>query len=122
MFAANYGLSNLCAYVDYNNLQITGKTTEIMNLGDIAEKFKAFGWNTVVIDGHDFSQLDAAWHNFIACSDKPTAVICNTVKGKGVSFMEDVCYWHGNPPNAEQHEKAIAELSERYNNLVGGAV
>lgn len=119
MFAAHYKLSNLCAFIDYNNLQITGRTTDVMCLGDIAAKYRAFGWNVVTVDGNSLAEIDAAWHSFMN-ADAPTAVICNTVKGKGVSFMEDVCYWHGNPPNAEQHAAAMDELSARYNELVGG--
>lgn len=119
MFAAHYGLDNLCWFIDYNNLQITGRTTEVMNLGSIEEKFKAFGWNTVVIDAHDYNQIDAAWRSFVACEGKPTAVICNSIKGKGVSFMEDVCYWHGNPPNDEQHALAHEELVKKLNELIG---
>jgi transketolase len=117
MFAAHYKLNNLMAFIDFNDLQITGRTTEIMSLGDIRAKFEAFGWNAISIDGHDFYELDNAWHSFIN-SDRPTAVICNTLKGKGVSFMEDVCYWHGNPPNAEQHALAMNELVEKMNSLV----
>ena len=112
MFAAAKGLNNLCIFVDFNNLQITGKVSEVLDLGAIDEKFRAFGWNTFVIDGHSFEEIDSAWHMF-ENSDKPTAVICNTIKGKGVSFMEDNLYWHGNAPKGEEYEKAIAELNQK---------
>lgn len=109
MFAADKKLDKLCAFIDYNNLQITGSISEVMDLGDIESKFKAFGWNTVVADGHDFYSLDSAWLKYII-ADRPTAVICNTVKGKGVSFMEDNFYWHGNPPSTEEYIQAVKEL------------
>ncbi|MBO4343479.1 MAG: transketolase [Clostridia bacterium] len=109
MFAAHYGLNNLCAFVDFNGLQIDGPIAEVMNPAPIDEKFKAFGWNVLVIDGNDFDQIDMAVKNAKA-SMKPTAVICKTVKGKGVSYMENQCGWHGKAPNAEQYEQAMKEL------------
>ena len=109
MFAAHYGLNNLCAFVDFNGLQIDGPIAEVMNPAPIDEKFKAFGWNVLVIDGNDFDQIDMAVKNAKA-SLKPTAVICKTVKGKGVSYMENQCGWHGKAPNAEQYEQAMKEL------------
>lgn len=111
MFAAHYGLNNLCAFIDSNGLQIDGPVSEVMNPNPLDEKFKAFGWNVLVIDGHNFDEIAAAVENAKA-SNKPTAVICKTTKGKGVSFMENAVEWHGSAPNAEQYEKAMAELDE----------
>ena len=109
MFAAHYGLDNLCAFIDFNGLQIDGDITKVMNPTPIDAKFAAFGWNVVVIDGHDLEQIESAVEAFEK-SDKPTAIICNSVKGKGVSFIENNAGWHGNAPNAEQYETAKAEL------------
>ncbi len=109
MFAAHYGLNNLCAFVDFNGLQIDGPVTEVMNPTPLDEKFKAFGWNVVVIDGHDFEQIESA----VKCaksSNKPTAVICKTIKGKGVSYMENAVNWHGVAPNTEQYEVGMKDL------------
>ncbi len=109
MFAAHYGLNNLCAFIDWNGLQIDGDITKVMNPTPIDKKFEAFGWNTVVIDGHDLDQIEAAVAAFEK-SDKPFAVVCKCVKGKGVSFMENQAGWHGSAPNAEQYAQAKAEL------------
>ena len=111
MFSAHYKLDNLCAFIDWNGLQIDGKVTDVMNPTPLDEKFKAFGWNVVVIDAHDFDQIEAACAAARECKGKPTAVICKSVKGKGVSFMENQVGWHGKAPNKEQYETAIAELS-----------
>ncbi len=110
MFAAHYKLDNLTAFVDFNGLQIDGKITDVMNSTPIDDKFKAFGWNVVVIDGHDFNQIEKAVEEAKAFKGKPTMVLCKTTKGKGVSFMEDKAGWHGKAPNAEEYEKAVAEL------------
>lgn len=109
MFAAHYGLNNLCAFIDSNGLQIDGPVAEVMNPNPLDEKFKAFGWNTIVIDGHDFDQIAMAV-NAAKTSAKPTAVICKTVKGKGVSYMENNVAWHGSAPNAEQYEIGMKDL------------
>lgn len=119
MFASDKKLNKLCAFVDYNNLQITGTISEVMDLGDIELKFKAFGWNVLTIDGHDFYAIDKAWKAF-KTSEKPTAIICHTIKGKGVSFMENNFYWHGNPPKAEEYERAREELENEINKLMCG--
>jgi transketolase len=111
MFSAHYKLDNLCAFIDWNGLQIDGKVTDVMNPTPLDEKFKAFGWNVIVIDAHDFEQIEAACNAARAQKGKPTAVICKSVKGKGVSFMENQVGWHGKAPNKEQYETAIAELS-----------
>ena len=111
MFAAHYKLDNLTAFIDFNGLQIDGKVTEVMNPTPIDEKFKAFGWNVVVIDGHNFEEIEKAVEVAEATKGKPTAIICKTVKGKGVSFMENKAEWHGSAPNKEQYEIAVAEIS-----------
>ena len=110
MFAAHYKLDNLCAFVDFNGLQIDGAITDVMNSTPIDEKFKAFGWNVIVIDGHDFNQIESAVEAAKATKGQPTMVVCKTTKGKGVSFMENQAGWHGKAPNAEEYEKAVAEL------------
>ncbi len=112
MFAAHYKLDNLCAFIDWNGLQIDGKVSEVMNPTPLDEKFAAFGWNVVVIDAHDFEQIEAACKAARECKGKPTAVICKSIKGKGVSFMENQAGWHGKAPNAEQYEQAVKELTE----------
>lgn len=111
MFAAHYGLNNLCAFVDFNGLQIDGPVTEVMNPTPLDTKFAAFGWNTLVIDGHDFDQIASAV-DAAKRSANPTAVICKTIKGKGVSYMENVCSWHGSAPKTEQYEQGMRELEE----------
>jgi len=107
---AKYKLSNLCAIIDVNGLQIDGKTSDVMPMEPIADKLRAFNWNVVEADGHDFASLRAAFEAARA-ADMPTAVLAHTVKGKGVSFMENNAGWHGKAPNAEQYEKAVAELN-----------
>lgn len=111
MFAAHQGLDNLVAIIDNNGLQIDGKIESVCDPGDIGEKFKAFGWHVDHVDGHDTGALTAALNAAKAASDgKPHALIAHTVKGKGVSFMEDQAGWHGKAPNAEQMEAALREL------------
>ncbi len=119
MFAAHYKLDNLTAFVDFNGLQIDGDITKVMNPTPIDEKFKAFGWNVIVIDAHDFNQIEDAVKAAKATKDKPTVIIAKSVKGKGVSFMENQAKWHGSAPNQEQYEIAIAELDE-YIKTIGG--
>ena len=114
MFAANKKLDNLMIFIDNNNLQIDGTMEEVNSPYPIPEKFQAFGWNTVEIDGHDFDQIEAAVAEAKNAKDKPTAVIMHTVKGKGVSFMEHQVGWHGVAPNAEQYENAMNELKAQY--------
>lgn len=116
MFAAHYKLNNLCAFVDFNGLQIDGDITKVMNPTPIDEKYKAFGWNVIVINGHDFNEIEAAV-KASETSDKPTVVISKCIKGKGVSFMENQASWHGTAPNKEQYEQAIAELTAANANL-----
>ena len=110
MAAAHYKLNNLTAFIDFNGLQIDGNIEEVMNPCPIDKKFEAFGWNVLVIDGHNFEEIIDAISKAKACTDRPTAVICNTVKGKGVSFMENEAAWHGTAPSKEQCEKALAEI------------
>ena len=109
-YAAHYKLDNLCIAVDVNGLQIDGWTKDVMNMEPIDEKFASFGFNVVEICGHCFSQIEEAIEKAKACKDKPTAIIMKTVKGKGVSFMENQVSWHGAAPNAEQYATAMAEL------------
>lgn len=113
MFAAHYKLSNLCAFIDLNGLQIDGSTAQVMNSAPVDEKFRAFGWNVLVIDGHDFEAIEGACKAARECTDKPTAVIMNTVKGKGVSYMEGKVNWHGAAPKGEDYENAVSEISAR---------
>ena len=110
MFAGNKNLDNLVAIVDNNNLQIDGTVEEVNSPYPIKEKFEAFGWNVVEICGHCFTQIEEAFNAAKATKGKPTAIVIKSVKGKGVSFMEDKCDWHGAAPNAEQYEIAMAEL------------
>ena len=110
MFAAHYKLDNLTAFLDFNGLQIDGDIREVMNPTPIDEKFAAFGWNVVTCDAHDFEAIDSAVANAENCKGKPTMIIANSVKGKGVSFMENQAGWHGAAPNQEQYEQAIKEL------------
>lgn len=111
MFAAAKKLDNLVIIVDNNNLQIDGTIEEVNSPYPIPEKFAAFGCNTIVIDGHDFDQIEAALNNAKEVKGKPTAIVMTTVKGKGVSFMENSVGWHGVAPNDEQYEAAMSELN-----------
>lgn len=110
MSAAHYKLDNLAAIVDWNGLQIDGRNEEVMTVAPIDEKFRAFGWNVVVIDGHDFSRIFDAFEKARACKGKPTMIIAKTIKGKGVSFMEGQAGWHGKAPDDEQAKQAVEEL------------
>jgi transketolase len=109
MLAAHYGLDNLTAIIDYNTLQITGRTRDVCDSAPLDEKFAAFGWNVKTANGHDVVQLRAVLQAAPAAG-KPTALLANTVKGKGVSFMEDVVKWHHGVPNDAEYERAIAEV------------
>lgn len=117
MFAANKGLSNLTAFVDYNNLQIDGTIEEVNSAMPIDKKFEAFNWHVIVInDGNDFDQIEAAL-NEAATVDKPVVIVAKTVKGKGVSYMENQVGWHGSAPNDELYEQAMAELKDAFAKL-----
>ncbi len=111
MSAAKYGLSNLCGIVDVNGLQIDGRTADVMPSEPLDKKFEAFGWNVIKADGHDFDSLRAALAEAKAEKSRPSVILAKTVKGKGVSFMENDAGWHGKAPNAEQFEQAMAELN-----------
>lgn len=110
MAAAHYKLDNLVAIVDFNGLQIDGKNEDVMGINPLDEKFKGFGFNVVECDGHDYEELDKAFKNAEETKGKPTVIIAKTVKGKGVSFMENQAGWHGQAPNKEQTEQAIMEI------------
>jgi transketolase len=114
MSAAHYKLDNLTAFVDHNGLQIDGKVSDVMGSDPVDAKFAAFGWNVISIDGHDFVQIKNAIEKAKETKGKPTVIICETIKGKGVSFMENEASWHGTAPSKEQCEKALNEI--------GGAV
>lgn len=112
MTAAHYGLDNLCAFLDSNGLQIDGEVEKVMNVGPLDEKWRAFGWHVIEINGHDFKEIFDALDEARTVKGKPTMIIAKTVKGKGVSFMENLASWHGSAPNAEQTEKALEDLSK----------
>ena len=114
MFASAKKLNNLTAFIDVNGLQIDGTVEEVNNPLPLDEKFAAFGWNVIVIDGHDFEQIENALIESEKVVEKPTAIIMKTVKGKAVSFMENNVGWHGAAPNAEQYEVAMADLKKLY--------
>jgi len=110
MAAAHYRLGNLIAVIDRNGLQIDGYTKDIMNTEPLADKWKSFNWEVLEIDGHNFDEIDSAISNAVAVKDKPVCIIANTTKGKGVSFMEGQCDWHGKAPSPEEKEKALSEI------------
>ncbi len=112
MFAGFKKLDNLVAFVDFNNLQIDGRMTDVMSTLPIDEKFKAFNWHVITIDGNDIEQIEKAYEEAKTVKGKPTCIVAKTIKGKGVSFMEDKCDWHGVAPNEEQYNTAMAELKE----------
>lgn len=119
MFAAQYKLDNLTAFVDFNGLQIDGKITEVMSPCPIDEKFRAFGWNVCVVDGHDIDALREAIAAAAKVKGQPSVIIMKTIKGKGVSFMENDASWHGSAPNEEQYKQAMAELDSALAELEG---
>ena len=112
MFAAHYKLSNLCAIIDRNGLQIDGKCEDVMSSAPLEDKMKAFGFNVIVIDAHDFDMIEDAFAKARAEKEKPTVIIANSVKGKGVSFMENSVGWHGKAPDDAQFETAMKDLGE----------
>ena len=116
MFAAQYKLDNLCVIIDSNGLQIDGSCEEVMSAEPIDEKLLAFGFNVKVINGNDFNELESAFEEFHN-SDKPFAIIMKTVKGLGVSYMENQVGWHGKAPNEEEYNIAMKELSEKLSGL-----
>ena len=115
MSASHYNLDNLCVIVDNNNLQIDGEIGNVLSPYPIDEKFKSFGFNVININGNNFDEIENAMNKAKQCKEKPTAIIAKTIKGKGVSFMENEAGWHGKAPNEEQYKKALNELEEMYN-------
>lgn len=110
MAASHNKLDNFCAMIDWNGLQIDGKNEDVMRVAPIAEKFEAFGFHTVEIDGHNFEEIFGALDEARAIKGRPTAIIAKTIKGKGVSFMEDRAGWHGKAPDMKQAKEAVEEL------------
>lgn len=119
MFAHHYRLDNLCVIVDNNGLQIDGPTAEVMDSGDIAEKLRAFGFAVAEINGHDFDEIEAAFVRARETKGVPFAIVMHTVKGKGVSYMENQVGWHGKAPNDAEYEQAMAELNAALAKLEG---
>lgn len=113
MFAAHYKLNNFCLILDLNGLQIDGTIDEVMNPRPHDKKFEAFGFNVIEADGHNFDAIEKAFAKAKACKDKPSAIIFDTVKGKGVSFMENQVGWHGTAPNDAQYEQAVKEIRSK---------
>lgn len=110
MSAAHYKLDNLTAFVDHNKLQIDGKCTEVMSPEPVTNKFEAFNWHVISVNGHDFNEIIAAIEEAKTVKGRPTMIVCETVKGKGVSFMENEVGWHGTAPSREQCEIALKEI------------
>ena len=113
MSSSKYKLDNLCLIIDNNNLQIDGTIEEVMSSYPIDDKFKSFGFNVITINGHDFSQILQAFEEAKNCKDKPTAIIAKTIKGKGITFMENQVGWHGKAPSQQEYEQAIKELERK---------
>lgn len=109
MTASHYNLNNVIAFLDYNKLQIDGSNDEVMKVAPVKEKFEAFGWFVQEIDGHNFEEINVAIDKSKA-QDRPSMIIANTIKGKGISFMENQCGWHGKAPSQEQYDAAMLEL------------
>ena len=112
MFAAHYKLDNLVLIVDFNGLQIDGPVTEVMNPTPHDDKLRAFGWHVICIDAHDFDEIEAAFDEARTVKGKPTAIIARSVKGKGVSYMENACEWHGQAPKEDMYRVAVADLEK----------
>ena len=120
MFAGHRKLDNFCGIVDYNGLQIDGPVEKVVGPAPFEPKFQAFGFETMTIDGHNFDELERAFQAAKACKGKPFAIIMKTVKGKGVSFMENQVGWHGKAPNKDEYEVALKELQENLEVLENG--
>jgi len=112
MFCAHYRLNNITAILDYNNVQLMGNVPDIMNIAPVKDKWEAFGWKTLEIDGHDIEQIISACSYAKNTEDAPTMIIAKTIKGKGVSFMQSTCDWHGKAPCKEEYDNAVCELVE----------
>ena len=110
MLAASLSVETLCAVVDMNGWQATGRSREVMHLEPLRAKWEAFGWHVIEIDGHDFDQMDAAFTQVASIRDRPSVVIAHTVKGRGVSFMEDDNNWHYRTPNEDELRRALVDL------------
>ena len=119
MFAAHYKLDNLCVIVDNNGLQIDGSVADVMSPYSIVDKLTAFGFEVVEIDGHDFEQIEAAFAKAKTVKGKPFGIVMKTVKGKGVSYMENQAGWHGKAPNDAEYEQAMTELKASLAELEG---
>ena len=119
MSAAKYKLDNLCVIVDVNGLQIDGATKDVMPLEPLDQKFAAFGFHVITINGHDFDQILSAYQQAAAAKGQPTVILAKTVKGKGISFMENDAGWHGKAPNDQQLEQAVSELKAKIKELEG---
>ncbi len=117
MFAAHNKLDNLVAIVDNNGLQIDGKITDVCSPMPITDKFEAFGWHVITMDAHDFDDIERSFDEAEKINGKPVAIVMSSVKGKGVSFMENQVGWHGTAPNAEQYAQAMDELNKRLESL-----
>ena len=120
MFAGHHQLDNLCVILDYNGLQIDGRVDDVAGPAPFEPKFEAFGFETITVDGNDFDELEKAFAAAKACKGKPFAIIAKTVKGKGVSYMEDQAGWHGKAPNTQEYEVAMKELRENLEVLQNG--
>jgi transketolase len=120
MSAPKYKVDTLTAILDYNHGQIDGPVDQVMSIEPVIDKWRAFNWNVLEIDGHDMGQISSSLDRAKAVKDKPTFIVAHTVKGKGVSFMENQIAWHGMAPNAEQTAKALAELRSAYQRRFGG--
>jgi transketolase len=119
MTAAHYGLDNLCAVTDYNGLQIDGPVSEVMEVAPLAEKWRAFGWETIEVDGHDFGDIFRALDHARSHRGRPTHIVARTVKGTGVSFMENNVSFHGKAPTREEEQRALLELDQCEKELGG---
>lgn len=119
MFAAHYKLDNLVAIVDNNGLQIDGKVCDVMSPYPIDDKFEAFGWHVINIDGHDFGEMEKAFNEAETVTQKPTVIVMRSLKGRGVSYMENEVDWHGKAPNDEEYKIAVEELKKRLAELEG---
>ena len=119
MFAAHYKLDNLVAVIDNNDMQIDGRIGDVMSPYPLADKFEAFGWHVITINGHDFNEMEKAFNDAEKVVHKPTMIIMRTTKGKGVSYMENALEWHGKAPNDDEYEIAMNDLNKHLAELEG---
>lgn len=113
MTSSHYKLDNICVIVDNNNLQIDGKVNEVMSIYPLDEKFKSFGFEVITIDGHNMEEIIRAFNKAKEIKGKPTVIIAKTIKGKGVSYMENVASWHGKAPKEDEYKQALEELNKK---------